>query len=148
MTLHDSNDTGEPKARAVAKFLGREERIENLLHVLRRNSHARVSHFKAHMRSCFCAGSHAGVVLIHREIFGRQRERAAGRNRVTCIYTKVEQDLMKLGRVAYNRPERFGIARSDRDLFRKGFFGNLSNVLDQGRGLETYPFSLSAARKG
>ena len=117
MALYDPNYCGESQSRAVAKFLGRKERIENLVDDVARDSHARVIDLKEDMRSCFCSRRHTRVVLVDREILGRHGKRASRGHRVTGIDREIEQDLMELGRIALDRPEGFRKVRPNRDRF-------------------------------
>ena len=103
--LDDAVDGGEPEPGAAPDFLGGEERLEDLLHHLRRHAGAGVAHFDQHV----FAGLHAvlteGEQVALGDIGGADRELAAVRHGVARIHRKIDDHLLELMQVRLHRPD-------------------------------------------
>ena len=95
----------KPSPGALAGFLGRKERIENLVLNLPGNSRAGVRHRDAHVWANFGLRIHAGIGFVEHHIFHLDGQFAALGHGVARVDAEVQQDLVQLRRVAGDGPQ-------------------------------------------
>ena len=88
----------------MAKLLGREERLEDLLVVFGGNARPRVRNLEADVRSGVRPRLHGREGLVH-HVRRRQRQLPAVGHRVAGVDAEIDHDLVELRGVAFHGPE-------------------------------------------
>ena len=108
--LDDAVAGGEAEAGALARRLGREERLEQVARHLLGHAHAGVADREHHVLARQHALVLARVVLVELDVLGLDRQHAAVRHGVARVDHQVHQHLLELRRI---EPHAAEAARRD-----------------------------------
>ena len=97
--LDDAVDRGQAEARALADFLGREERLEDLVDDVGRNAGAGVAHLDQHVVGARHALVGERAAFARRHVGGAHGELAAVRHGVARVDREIDDHLLELGEV-------------------------------------------------
>ena len=93
----DDTDRGrEPQARALATLLGREERLEGVVHHFRRHAHARVRNPQGHVRSFDRADVASSERAVEVQVDGFDGQGAAVGHGVCGVDREIQDHLLEL----------------------------------------------------
>ena len=103
--LDDAIDGGKPEARALADFLGGEERLENPVDDAGRDALAIVAHLDQHVLGGCQQLLAEGRALLARDVARADDELSALRHRIAGVDRQIDDRLFELVEVGLHRPE-------------------------------------------
>ena len=138
----------EAEARAAPPGLGREERLEYPLDVLRRHSPARVRNrdhrefprMDPRMQGC--------LLLVHPAAFGPHADDSAARHRVARVDGKIEQDLLELRHVTLDGSRIPRQIEAELDVPGEGLVDQLRDSLEEVAHGHVGPLALDTLHEG
>ena len=125
-------DHAEAEATSLADPLGREEGLEHLLEVSRRNADARVGDLDHRIASRHRFGIHRNVSGIQDDVARLDQQFAAVRHRIARIEAEIDQRGLELGAIDMDDAEIVREHGVDLDLRTQGAPQELAGVGDQG----------------
>src|SRR6185436_8270475 len=108
------------QARAFADFLGGEEWLEDPVNDFRGNATAGIPDAQGDIAAGGGTQDAFRRTFVQGDILRFDENGSPLLHGVTGIHTKIEQNLVKLRRIAFDRGEVAGVSRADGNGFRKG----------------------------
>ncbi len=104
VAFDDSKRGGKAKTRALTFFLGSKEWLENLVDHTAWDALTVIAHPDHDVGTGRCSQSHCRIILIYHDILCCKKKGAAGGHGITGIDGNIEQDLVELSWIAFDRP--------------------------------------------
>ena len=136
--LHEAIDHAESEPGAVALRLRREERLEDLVDNVGRNSATGVGHRDHDVLARGHLGVAFGVVIVEEGISGLDGELALTIHRVARVDRQVEQRILDLHRVDERVPKSAGDHRLDFDALAKRAPQHVVDAADQAAEIDHF----------
>lgn len=140
--MHEAVHHAEAQSRAVARPLGREERLEGLLHGLGTHARAVVGELDQNMVA------HRPVVATGRNVAHRDPEFAAIRHGIAGIVGQIDDAAIELCAIDLDLPETRGGFEFDRDPLADRALEQLHDLADPVARIGEFGIERLAAREG